>query len=98
MFQANLVQSVAHYPLSKLVPDSIVNEKGESLISYIKDEDLSVTWGDLTFTLVEPKRFRKRLMNCLDYGSFNLAAREIEDLLMTLETLILRDIHISLGE
>lgn len=100
MFQSNLVQSVAHYPLSKLIPDSIVNSDDESLFGYIEDNmgQCNIFWGDVSFSLMEPKQFRKHLMIALDAGNFNLAAPEIEDLLMTLETLMLRDIHISLGE
>lgn len=99
MFISSLVQSVTHYPLSKLIPDSIVNDD-ESLFGYIEDNmaQCSIYWGDVSFSLMDPKQFRKHLMIALDTGNFNLGAPEIEDLLMTLETLMSRNIHISLGE
>jgi hypothetical protein len=97
MFQANLVQSVAHYPLSKLIPDTIVNSDEVSLIDYIA-EDSEYTWGDTDFSLVEPHKFRKTLMNALEAGEFNYASNEIGELLNTIETLKIRNIHISLGE
>lgn len=100
MFQANLVKAVSHYPLSKLIPDSIGNDKDEGLFDYVIDSlaEGQITGIGATFKLLEPKLFRKHLMNALDYGEFNLAALEIEDILRTMDTLILRDIHISLGE
>ena len=102
MFQANLVQAVSHYPLSKLVPQTIGNDDDEGLFDYVTDSlvegNLQWSGADDTLSLVEPKLFRRYLMTSLDAGNFNLAAPEIEDLLMTLDTLMLRDIHISLGE
>jgi hypothetical protein len=99
MFQANLVKAVSHYPLSKLIPNSIGNEKDESLYDYVSDvlANHNIFWGD-TLSLLEPKLLRKHLMSALEFGEFNLAALEIEDILRTTDTLILRDIHISLGE
>lgn len=100
MFQANLVQAVSHYPISKLVPQTIGNNDDESLFGYIEDNmgQCNIFWGVVSFSLMEPKQFRKHLMIALDAGKFDLGALEIEDLLMTLETLILRDIHISLAD
>ena len=100
MFQANLVQAVSHYPLSNLIPDSIGNKDDEGLFDYVVDNfaNCEVAWGNTTFSLIDPKQFRKHLMIALDTGNFDLAAPEIEDLLMTLETLMTRNIHISLGD
>ena len=97
MFISSLVQSVTHYPLSKLIPQTIVNEDEVSLIDYIT-EDSEYTWGDTDFSLVEPHKFRKTLMNALESGDFNYASNEIGELLNTIETLKIRNIHISLGE
>jgi hypothetical protein len=99
MFQANLVKAVSHYPLSKLIPDSIGNDKDEGLYDYVSDvlANHNIFWGD-TLSLLEPKLFRKHLMSALEFGEFNLAALEIEDILRTTDTLILRDIHVSLAE
>jgi hypothetical protein len=100
MFQANLVKAVSHYPLSKLIPDSIGNEKDEGLYDYFIDSlsEGRIVGAGATFMLLEPKLFRKHLMSALEFGEFNLAALEIEDILRTTDTLILRDIHVSLAE
>ncbi len=98
MFESTLLRSITCYPLSQLVPVSVRNGLDESLIDYIADtlENENVFWTDNPLSLVEPKKFRRYLMNALNEGSFNMIQRNIEDILMTIETLITKNIYVHL--